>query len=340
MDQFAFRLPHERAPFFTETAARLQVSDIIIAKDFWVCWTLKNLFALENGPRLLFKGGTSLSKAYGLIYRFSEDVDITVRRHDLGFAEDRDVLRGLSGKARDRWIGRLTNTCEEYIAGSLLPALQEALRSVLGDPGDDSWRLELDTDNPETLSFGYPASNLPGQDAYVARAIKIEFGARGESWPAGLKDIRPYVAQEYPDEFSEPACEITTLDAERTFWEKIAALHGWYHENKPERAARKSRHYYDVFALARSPLQQRALGRLDLLRDVADHKCLFFRSAWAKYDEATPGTLRLVPQSELRAALEADYRGMNEMFFRDPPSFADVMAELEALEDEINSLGI
>jgi predicted nucleotidyltransferase component of viral defense system len=337
VDRFACLPPEDRKPFIGETAAQLGVADSIVEKDFWVCWTLKHLFGLHELHRLLFRGGTSLSKAYGLIKRFSEDIDITIHREDLGICESRSQLRDMSRNARGRWLESLKRACEAYIAAELLPSVLEEFHSIL-DESVHPWTLAVDPDEPQTLLFEYPDANLPGDDHYLQETIRIAFGARGELQPCGSKEISPYVGQQFQDAFEEPACQLMTLAAERTFWEKVTALHGWHHGNNPQKAERRSRHYYDVCMLSRSEVIEQALEQLDLLADVAEHKSLLFHSSWAHYDEAVPGTLRLVPQAELRSALKSDYGSMRVMFFQDPPPFEEILTELEDLEARINDL--
>ena len=338
MDRFA-RLPAaDREAFISETAERRGVAHTIVEKDFWVCWTLKHLFGLPDRPGLLFRGGTSLSKAYGLIRRFSEDIDITIDRTDLGFGESREDLATMTGNKRQRWIDSVDDACKVHVAEKLLPSITDVFEGILGKVPDTSWRIGVDPESAKTILFEYPPTGPSRQAGYIQETVRIAMGARGECEPCASREIRSYAAEVFPTEFEDPACELMTLAAERTFWEKATALHAWHHGDNPEKAHRASRHYYDVCMLARSKVKSRALAAPELLADVADHKVLLFRSAWAKYEEAKPGTLRLVPQPTFRAALATDYRDMREMFFDEPPPFEDVMAELESLESEIHSL--
>lgn len=254
----------------------------------------------------------------------------------MGFAEDRETLRCLSNKQRNAWLERLSAACVNYISGELLAQLRDAFKRILGNPGAGSWELESDPEDAEAIRFVYPSSGLATGIDYIAPEVRIELGARSEHQPSSAKQIRPYAAIQFQSEFAEPACLVKALDAERTFWEKATILHACHHGDNPEKAHRASRHYYDVCMLSRSNVKSRALANLELLADVADHKDLFYRAAWARYDEAKAGSLRLVPKSTLEAALSADYRDMREMFFDEPPSFEDMMTELDSLESEIN----
>lgn len=340
MDAVARWEPRDRADLFNEVGTARGLANAIVEKDFWVCWTLKRLFAGGAFPGLVFKGGTSLSKGYGAIGRFSEDIDLSLDRAALGYAADRDPARAASAKKAERLIEQLVADVQAHVAASFLPALRAAVARELGPEGEP-WGLAVDGRDPQTVNFRYPPS-LAGRDyadlAYVSPVIRLELGARGDPWPAEKRTIRPYAADERPEVFEAPDCEVDTLAVERTFWEKATILHAEHHR-PPDKATgeRTSRHYYDLAMLARGGVAERALRRLDLLSAVARHKSLFFRSGWARYDEARPGALRLVPAGPRRAGLAADYARMRPMFFAEPPGFDDVVAELAQLEEAVNA---
>ena len=342
MDTVA-RLPaSERAELFRETAARKGIAAPgIIEKDFWVCWTLKHLFTLPVGmPAMLFKGGTSLSKAFGVIERFSEDIDLSLNRHDMGFEGERDPQNAPSNKATERLLRELQEECVRYLRETLVPTLKVAYSGIIGEP--DNWTLEADAEDDQTINFTFPSSLATREYStfsYISPIVRLEFGARSDHWPAGAHEITPYAAEEFPAVFTESSCQVTTLEAERTFWEKATILHAEYHrpEVRPS-AERLSRHYYDLAMLARSPVNDSALQQPELLEAVAQHKECFFRAAWAKYPEARPGTLHLCPHSKLEKVLRTDYAKMEEMIFHDTPSFEAIVDELTRLEQSINKL--
>lgn len=339
------RLPvAEQAILFRETARRRGLAPLIIEKDFWVCWTLKHLFALPLGQHLIFKGGTSLSKVFHLIKRFSEDIDISISREILGFGAENDPEAAPSKKQTQERIDDLQEACEQKIASELIPSLRAAFAGILGDPSEGAseftWQLEVSSD-PQTLLFTYPREQdstfLPTN--YLKPVVRIEVGARSDHWPADDYSIIPYAAEEFPSYFETPTCQVKTLEAERTFWEKATILHAEYYrpETSPK-ADRISRHYYDLYQMAKSPYAEKALSKLDLLERVAKHKQIFFRCAWARYSEACPGSLRLIPSSERLPALRADYGRMEEMFFEDIPPFQELLDTLQELEKRINDL--
>jgi len=339
MDAVAILRREDRAALFQQVASRRGQREEVWEKDFWVCWTLKRLFPVSKGqPGLLFKGGTSLSKVYRLISRFSEDIDLSVDRHDLGFVDGRDPLNASSRNRAQKLTDELATKCVAHIQTELLPQLISEFSRVLGAEPGSNWDLEVSPADPQTLLFRYPSafSDAENLAAYLLPTVRLELGARADHWPASTHLIKPYAAEDFPGFFSDSECAVHVLSAERTFWEKATILHMEYHREK-FRAHRTSRHYYDMVMLARSKVRQEALAQLELLTDVAKHKKVFFPATWARYDDARPGTLRLVPNRGLSSALARDYEEMAEYFFEDPPSFETLLAELEDLEAEVNS---
>src|SRR6185312_13908908 len=196
MDDVARMTAEERRDLFTEAAAQWgNIRPEVMEKDFWVCWTLKHVFDLGPPPaHLVFKGGTSLSKVYGLIERFSEDIDLSLSREDLGFGGDRDPYSAPSRKKQDALIDELVARCTEAIVGELLPRLRERFASILGPEGG-AWSLAIDADDAQTVNFIYPVGVLLGRSApvrYLRPVVRLELGARSDHWPAEDQIVRPY----------------------------------------------------------------------------------------------------------------------------------------------------
>ena len=326
-----------RAEIFAETAARKGLPEAIIEKDFWVCWVLMQLFSIEAlSGRLLFKGGTSLSKIFHAINRFSEDIDLAVDYAALGFTGARDPRSaGISKSRRNAILDDMMASCRQYIAGEFLNAFRTRCEDVLGLTG--SWGLDVDLQDPNVVRLRYPPAVTAGL-AYVQPQVVLELGTHAEFVPRDRFAIRSFVAEEFPDLIAETQIGVTALVAKRTFWEKATILHAEYH--RPANKAlpgRYSRHYYDVAMLAQGPIRAEALGDLDLLAQVVRHKETFYPSAWAQYARATPGSFRLLPPEGRVAELERDYRNMGVMIFGEPPLFASILKELRGLEEDINS---
>lgn len=340
MDSVA-RLPSaDRNDLFGASARKRKLSPLVVEKDFWVCWTLHRIFTLPAPPaHVLFKGGTSLSKVFKAIDRFSEDIDLSFNREDLGFGGDNDPTAASSGKQRERGLSGLKTKCQAVIREEMLPALLGAFTEALQVAPGTSWKLVLDPDDPDqqTLLFQYP-TDIKDAAGYINPLVRLEFGARSDHWPTVRKTIISYAAEDFPDAFPHPECEVQALSAERTFWEKATALHAWCH--MPEQKAiapRNSRHYYDLVQLVNHDAGKNALQDVELLTEVVRHKKTFYASAWASYDTAIPGSFRLVPSEPRIGQLRQDYERMREMFFVDPPPFDNIIAALRDIESLINS---
>lgn len=339
MDAFAKRAIEDKEPFFELAASRTGFSKDIIEKDFWVCWTLKHLFSIpEIGGHLIFKGGTSLSKAYKIIERFSEDIDISVSKHYLGFKDDLDPACATSTNKQRQLIKELSLACQEFVQNKLRDSLSESFSKIL-DSVKEPWKIEPDETDPDkqTLLFYYPTFNLDQRKKYIKRMVKIELGARGGLEPKNECPIASYAAEASPQIFEESAAMITTLAPERTFWEKATILHMYsnYPENKsiPER---QSRHFFDFYRLLQSYVKENAVNMPELLRQVSEHKKIYFRAGWAKYEEAVQGSLRLVPNATALKALENDYNMMKEMFYGEVVQWDAIIEEIRSFEEEFN----
>lgn len=328
----------QRVELFEETSRQSGFDAVIVEKDFWVCWTLKELFRLPAiGEHLIFKGGTSLSKVFKVIERFSEDIDVSIDRSFLGYGGTNEPEAGASNKEKQRRIEALKAACQQKIAEELLPALEVAIRAKLRQ--DEKWALRSDADDPDqqTLLFDYPTSFPPNSAGYVRRMVKIEMGARADHWPSESRTITPYVAEQFPKGFQEGSCSVKVLSAERTFWEKATILHAEFHrppdKGMPERF---SRHYCDFYEMVRRGVGASAVAKLELLARVAAHKSLFFKTSWARYGEAARGSLRIAPPEHRVKALRDDYARMEQMFFGEPPAFDDILALLRQWESGFN----
>src|SRR5438552_9261960 len=208
MDDFVKLNPEERRIFFEGTATPRNIQAQIVEKDFWVCWTLRELFRLPAiGEHLIFKGGTSLSKVFKVIERFSEDIDISIDRGFLGFGGPNEPEAGASNKEKQRRIEALRTACQRKIANELLPTLEAGIKSKVRR--DEKCSLRADDDDPDkqTLLFDYPTS-FTSDAGYVRRVVKIEMGARADHWPCEIKPVTPYVAEQFPQGFRDPSCAL------------------------------------------------------------------------------------------------------------------------------------
>lgn len=335
----------ERRDLFLTAANRLGTAEQNIEKDFWVCWTIDALFnGLEpSGPRLLFKGGTSLSKGYGLIERFSEDIDITVFREDIGQPATVEELEGLSGKKRTARLDAIRGACQEFIRGPLRERMGTLLGQALVAAGlpADRGRVELDADDPDgqSLLLWYPTASAAG-NAYIRRAIKIESGAKSALDPHAPVTVRPFIADDLPGRDLNVG-NVTTVDPSRTFWDKVVILHGlrrWF-EGRGELKGggqRVSRHYYDVSRLLASEPGRKAADDLEMAQDCVRHTRMFFNRPDFDLASAAPGSFALIPHDNMLEILRRDYEAMAGMIFGLIPPINDVVARISEFEARIN----
>lgn len=335
MDRFLHIKNSDKEIAYRKAAEATGLSEGIIEKDFWVCWTLKELFSLDGiKDHLTFKGGTSLSKIYKVIDRFSEDIDVSVERAFLGFKDNKDPAN-VGSKQAKKLIDELGAACQVFVRGDLFNQLEEIIKSKLGTTG---WKLEIDEEDNDgqTILFTYPKLTVKASE-YIRPVVKIELGARSDHWPVSMQKISPYIAEILPAPLNQMDAEIKVLNIERTFWEKATILHKYAHypDNKtvPER---QSRHFFDFYCLLNSEGKAKALANIDLLEKVAAHKNVYFKSAWANYLTAKKGSLKLIPGEKVMRAMEADYKAMSEMFAGDVPSWDEIIKVIRKFQDSFN----
>lgn len=331
--------PRDRLDLFLATANRLGTPVGNVEKDFWVCWALDALYHRlpHGGPRLLFKGGTSLSKAYGLIHRFSEDIDVTVFRDDLDQPASVEELEALSNKKRRAKLDAIRSACRDYIIGPL----RETLNTLVADATGRTGRVEVDEADPEcqTLLVWYPEVE-PRNGAYVRPAVRIESGAKSALDPNRPTLIRPYIADEAPT-LDLAVAGVTTIDPGRTFWDKVVIAHGlrrWYERRGMLRqeGQRVSRHYYDLHCLMNSDLGTAALADLNLAQDCVRHARMFFNRPDYDLASAQPGSFALTPVDGMIEELRRDYASTVAMIFGEAPSFDAILASVRTLETAAN----
>lgn len=320
----------DREALFRNTAAKMGMSEAIIEKDFWVCYMLDYLFhRCAWKENLAFKGGTSLSKAYDLIERFSEDIDLILDWRVLGYGIN-EPWEERSNTKQDIFNKEAGSKAEIFLRESFLPAIISDLTAELGA----DVKCFIDADDGQTVKFSYPNSF---SDQSILQEIRLEIGALAAWTPVKQQSIMPYAAKVYGRVFEQPETNILTVLPERTFWEKVTILHreAFRDEDRPF-PSRYSRHYYDVYCMTKTPVKDRALADTELLKRVVDFKDKFYRCPWARYDLAKRGTMRLMPPEYNVEKLRDDYEHMQNMIFGEKPSFEEILDGIQKLETEMN----
>ena len=327
----------DRTAALAQAAATSGRPDNILEKDIWVVWTLRSLFDSPFGKHLCFKGGTSLSKAYGIIERFSEDLDLTydvrqILEDDLQEATA-DPLPSSRSQA-NKWAKLTKKRLQGWVEEVARPHIELCLADI-----NVPVRLEV---KPDQIALTYEDAAHTKTD-YLASRILIEFGARSTGEPMRVMDIACDAAIHLPMlEF--PMASPRVMAAERTFWEKVTAAHAFCMEERL-RGDRFARHWYDIVKLDAAGIAASALGEVDLGRAVARHKNFFFSvkgrdGKRVDYLDAVSGGLHLVPTDGLRAILQDDYTRMVEagLLEGSAPSFDEIMDWCERIERQANGL--
>lgn len=337
----------DRRSVFAEAEEVLGMPARYVEKDLYVGLVLDALFNARaaGDPRMLFKGGTSLSKGWSLISRFSEDVDVSVFREDLGFEETVDDLAAMGRRPRERVLDGLRTSCQEYLHGPFARQLAEIALSIEGAAGAPAGTIRIEAaseeEDPDGQTIFVSYDSLFSGDGYVAPRVKIESGARSDHDPCEDLVITPYVASLVPD-FDLRVAGVTTIRPERTLWDKLRILHEQrqWAENRGEvrgNAHRLSRHYYDVGRLLASPHGPVALEDLAMGRRCVEHGKVFFARKDHRLDLCQPGSFTLMPTAGMSRALAADYASMRGMIHGDIPSWDSILESIASAEQTLNA---
>lgn len=321
----------EREALFLNTAAKSGMNAAVIEKDYWVCLTLDYLFHRgEWKNRIAFKGGTSLSKVYGLIERFSEDIDLILDWRVLDYEKD-EPWEERSNTKQQRFIEDSRDRLFRFLSDDFMPSFKKDMTDVLEKEAE----VYMTDNDVGTVHFAYPSIF---RDESILRAIRLEIGALAAWTPTQTATVTSYAAECYPHVFEQTGTDIVVTTAERSFWEKATILHQEaYRPEGSKIPARYSRHYYDVYCMMQHDVKTKAMNEPELLEAVADFKAKFYPRNWARYDLARIGTLRLVPAEHSIPALRKDYADMRPMIYGVYPDFDEILEGLSRLEKEINN---
>lgn len=331
-----------RRAVFEETAARLGLSSASVEKDYWVSLTLAMLFSLDPwGRHLVFKGGTSLSKGWKLIERFSEDIDIVIDRGALGYSGDQDPAQAGSRKKRGKLLDALRLSAQLHVERDILPALRSAYQSTIPDPLE--WNMDLDPNDPDhqSILFSYPTV-FPGIAGYLRKAVKIEMGARSDTDPSETVEIRSLISEQFPELSAPEPVLVRAVRPVRTFWEKVMLLHEetYRPDDKRRRKRGMSRHYYDVFQLIQQGVAQEGIQDMSLFWRIVAHREVYFNYTWMDYSTFNPGSLRIIPTETQIQDWRDDYRNMQgEMLYGSVPSFDEVISLIQQFQNQFNAVG-
>lgn len=325
----------EREVLFGNAAEKADIRNpAIVEKDFWVCFTLDYLFHKSPWPKsFVFKGGTSLSKAYHAIERFSEDIDLIMDWRLLGYGVH-EPWEERSRTQQDKFHKKVVADASEFLTRTLVPQMGRDLSDMIGRIV--TVRMDPNDKDQCTVNFFYP--HVFNTD-YLRQEIRLEIGPLAEWVPSHPVAITSTLAEQFPGIIQQPETIVPTVDAERTFWEKVTILHKTAASYKQKGIpSRYARHYYDLYQMGHSEVKERAFARKELLEQDVRFKLKFYYARNASYETAQIGTVRLVPSDAAIKDLSIDYDHMKDMIYGKKPSFDKIMESIATLEAEINRL--
>lgn len=310
----------------------LGLPNFVIEKDWWICIILKAVFQSKYAESIIFKGGTSLSKAYHLIDRFSEDIDLIIDRQLLGFAE-------LDSKSQIKKLRKASG-------GFIINEFREELINQLNQVGIDSSLYEIkynnhidDTSDPNTLEIHYQ-SVVPVSHDYIKQQVLLEMGARSLIEPMEKKPVISFIDAQYPNlEFSEPAFDVQVVVPTRTFIEKALLLHEEF--SKPVdkiRTDRLTRHFYDLDKIMNTMYGEKAIADDDLFQTIVEHRKKISSLRGIDYSNHEKGKLSFLPPNEVLKKWEADYKTMQEhMIVGESLKWNELLAQIKSIQDRFNN---
>lgn len=326
MDNIASTTDKQRKSIFTDVATKLNLPPYIVEKDFWVSWSLDKIFANPKLRDVLrFNGGTSISKAYRIIERIPADVDLILKKDVVLMPEEK--LEQPSKTKQAAFDKQIEKRDGQFIQSVLKDTISRSLTGICSvESGPERHILQISYHQV----FDYD---------YTLPTIKLEIGSLSLWEPYEEVLITSFVSNVLPElKIKNPI--VPTITAVRTFWEKIIILHREAHRpiNANTPPSRCSRHYYDIFRLGHSNIKETALTNVDTLKYIVEFNIRFYPRGWAKYDEAKPGTIKLIPPEHSIPALKSDYERVRPGFYGYVPDFENILAYLTNLESDINNL--
>lgn len=313
------------------------IGQAAIEKDWWVSVTLKALFQTDCANYLIFKGGTSLSKGWNLIERFSEDIDLAISHSFFGINKSnrsqREKLRKLS---------------RAYIQNTLSAQLDERLKAmdITGYQIENVATVEnrngeivpIDSDKDPTVILLHYGSLLSRKIDYIPPRVKIEISCLSMDEPVEEREIRSLICESFPDDDTDAVCRIKTVVPSRTFLEKIFLLAEEFQKDKP-RSMRMSRHLYDLERLMDSDFGKMALADKTLYNAIIDHRQAYYALKYVDYSLHHPSTINILPPERVLDDWKQDYSNMQRYFIYGPSlDFELLMKRIIELQSRLRGL--
>lgn len=323
----------EKVAIFTEVATQKGMQPFAVEKDWWVSRTLEIIFQMPIAEHLVFKGGTSLSKAWKLINRFSEDIDLAI---------DKEFFERYKGEISKTQINKLRKEAGIYTTGTFFEELKQVFE-LKGFTGLEFVLIEAkDSDqDPRVLEIYYNNVVNPGS-SYLLPRVQIEVSCRSLREPYSIQSFGSFVDEFYTDkDFTEPLFDVPTVNPERTFLEKMFLLHEeFYRPIEKMRVDRLSRHIYDIYCLTQAGIAVNAISNKELYETIVSHRYKFSRVGDVDYNFHHPNSLNPIPPNNIIEEWSADYNRMKEdmIYEENKPSFKDLIENLNYLKTELQNV--
>lgn len=338
----------ERQVLVQQVAGQRHISEAAVEKDWWVTMTLKALFATSISRYLLFKGGTSLSKGWHLINRFSEDIDISIDRQ---FYVDTmpDRCQNFIGCANNQQIKKLRILSKEYLTTTFIDALASAMRAIglegftvvarptITDSMGQEQPMPSDKD-PVIIDVFYPS--IVENDPAIRTRVMLEISCLSMNEPSEVIDIQSLISNLFHEEDNEASCKVFAVLPERTFLEKAFLLNEEYQKKNP-RTLRMSRHLYDLEKIMDTPYGKQALQNLPLYEEIIAHRKKFYHVGSVDYDTDAPDRIQFVPTGEILKEMRKDYEDnmVNSFIYGDNGlTFDELISRLSTLQERFHSI--
>jgi len=330
MNKFLTLTEAQRRTVFEQTATRIKLPVASIEKDFWVTEILNILFSLPYADRMVFKGGTSLSKIWGVIRRFSEDIDIAI---------DRSMF-GIDGDVTKKQLKKLRKTSSVFVrdtlANDLITAAKEAgLSDFVTIEADPDGEGDATYPEPRQIHIIYKSVLSSGTNPYLRDEVLLEVGARSLFEPTTKANVESFVTTAFPHLTSnDNPVQVVAAVAEKTFLEKAFLLHELFSTDGCRNANRKSRHIYDLCKMLEVGIADRAIPNDELWESIRHHREVFTSVRDVDYTPDVRKRIVLTPPESVIEEWKNDYDTMvANMIYEDKvPTFSDILAEAAKIE--------
>lgn len=323
----------DRKDIIIQTSVEIGLPPAAIEKDWWVIIALRAIFNTKFADHLVFKGGTSLSKGWGIIERFSEDIDLAMDRSYFGF--DGDLSR--------KQVTNLRKASCKFVNEEFKLRLADILIAQNVKDFELS-TLEFERSDTDPVAIELKYKSLTENINYLQPRILIEISSRSLRDPYQNRKLISLIGEKYPSTpFADKPIQIPTVVPTRTLFEKIFLLHEEFQKptNTPIKSGRMTRHLYDISRLMDTQFLEEALSDIELYDTIVKHRELLTNVTWVDYTKHARATINFIPPESIMAEWSQDYKEMQEsMFYGETETFNNLIKKLKNLNERINKIGL